>query len=33
MAKFLDPENILKDFDITDLVEQKDNWMIEFHQN
>lgn len=29
MAKFLVPENILKDFDITDLFEQKDNWLIE----
>ena len=29
MAKFLVPENILKDFDIIDLFEQKDNWLIE----
>lgn len=29
MAKFLVPENILKDFDIVDLLEQRDNWLIE----
>jgi hypothetical protein len=29
MAKFLVPENILKDFEITDLVELKENWLID----
>lgn len=29
MSRFLVPENILRDFEITDLIEQKDNWLIE----
>ena len=29
MSRFLVPENILHDFNITDLIEQKDNWLIE----